>query len=136
MKTASAKTKGTTSISPDLSWYTIAHSSAKRQAKIRSLCEQIARVYHPDKIILFGSQAYGKPTSDSDIDLLMVMPFEGHPLEQSARILKQLNLFMPIDLLVKTPQQIQQRLAMGDEFVREILERGKVMYESQHTRMD
>lgn len=134
MENASAKTIN--AASPDLSWYTLAHSSAKRQAKIRSLCEQIARAYHPDKIILFGSQAYGKPTADSDIDLLMVMPFEGHPLEQSARILKQLNLFMPIDLLVKTPQQIQQRLAMGDEFIRAILEHGKVMYESQHTRMD
>ncbi|HEX4948948.1 MAG TPA: nucleotidyltransferase domain-containing protein [Blastocatellia bacterium] len=131
MKTASAKTSV-----PDLSWYTIARSSAKRQAKIQSLCEQLARAYQPEKIILFGSQAYGKPTADSDIDLLMVMPFDGHPLEQSARILKQLNLFMPIDLLVKTPKQIQQRLEVGDEFIREILERGKVMYESQHHRMD
>jgi predicted nucleotidyltransferase len=100
--------------------------------EIRKLCEQIAREFRPEKIILFGSHAYGHPTPHSDIDLMLVMDFEGDPLEQAISILSRLNALLPVDLLVRTPQQIRQRLEIGDSFMREILERGKVMYEARH----
>ena len=48
-------------------------------AEIQKLCEQISRDFRPERIILFGSHAYGSPTPDSDVDLLVVMPFEGSP---------------------------------------------------------
>jgi hypothetical protein len=63
---------------------------------------------------------------------MVIMRFEGDPLEKSVAILKHLNLLLPIDLLVKTPEQVEQRLKMGDSFIREIVERGKVLYEASH----
>ena len=63
---------------------------------------------------------------------MVVMPFEGDPLEQAVTMLNRLNMLLPIDLLVRTPEQIQQRLEMGDSFMRDITERGKVMYEAHH----
>jgi hypothetical protein len=64
------------------------------------------------------------------------MPFEGGQLEQAIRILTRLNVLAPIDLLVRTPKEVQERLSMGDPFMHDIVERGKVMYESSHPGMD
>ncbi|MEP7336273.1 MAG: nucleotidyltransferase domain-containing protein [Acidobacteriota bacterium] len=123
---------------PDLPWYRDAANGRKRNAHIKHLCEQIAREFSPEKIILFGSQAYGKPTVESDIDLLVVMPYEGSTFRQAGIILKQVIPqigVLPIDLLVRTPEQISERLAIGDQFICEILERGNVMYEATEHRM-
>lgn len=98
--------------------------------QIQDLCEKIAQRFQPDKIILFGSHAYGHPSDDSDIDLLVILPFEGRQTSQAIRILNSLNALVPLDLLVQTPNQVEERLAMGDHFMRDILERGKVMYEA------
>ncbi len=104
--------------------------------QIQQFCEQIAREFQPERIILFGSHAYGRPHKFSDVDLLVVMPFEGSPLQQAARILTKLEPAMSVDLLVRTPEQVRQRLAMQDNFMREIVERGKVAYEAKHAGMD
>ena len=101
-------------------------------AEIKKLCEQIARDFRPERIILFGSHARGTPTPDSDVDLLVVMPFQGRHTQQAIRILNKLNALIPIDLLVRTPEQVRGRVAMGDFFMREVLEQGKVMYEADH----
>jgi len=119
---------------PDLAWYRDAASRRKRNAHIKNLCEQIAREFNPEKIILFGSQAYGKPTVESDIDLLVVMPYEGSPFRQAGIILNRVIPrvgVLPIDLLVRTAEQVSRRLALGDRFMSEILERGKVMHEAR-----
>src|SRR5256714_15306168 len=100
--------------------------------RITELSERIAREFRPEKIILFGSYAYGRPSADSDIDLLVIMPFEGGHPEQAIRILNRLNVLMPIDLLVRRPEEVEQRLAMGDFFMREIIERGRVMYKAPY----
>lgn len=117
---------------PDLPWYRDAANRRKRNAHIKNLCAQIAQEFQPEKIILFGSQAYGQPTVESDVDLLVVMPYEGSPFRQAGEILKRVIPrvgVLPLDLLVRTAEQVSQRLAIGDQFMREILERGKVMYE-------
>lgn len=114
---------------PDLAWYRDAANRRKRNAHIKNLCQQIAREFNPEKIILFGSQAYGKPTAESDIDLLVVMPYEGSPFRQAGEILKRLQVWMPVDLIVRSAEEVERRLKIGDQFMREILERGKVMYE-------
>ena len=111
---------------------TAMHQAQSRRAYIRQLCKRIAHEFNPEKIILFGSHAYGQPTPESDLDLLVVMQFEGDPLEQAVAMLNRLNVLLPIDLLVRTPEQIRHRLEMGDSFMRDILERGKVMYEAHH----
>ncbi|MEK6409182.1 MAG: nucleotidyltransferase domain-containing protein [Acidobacteriota bacterium] len=100
--------------------------------EIKHLCEKIAIEFRPEKIILFGSHAYGKPQWDSDVDLLIIMPFKGRRTRKAIEILDRLNPATALDLLVRTPRQVEKRLAMGDFFMREIIERGKVMYESPH----
>lgn len=114
---------------PDLPWYRDAADRRKRNAHIKKLCAQIAQEFNPEKIILFGSQAYGKPTAESDIDLLVVMNYEGSPFRQAGEILKRLQVWMPVDLIVRSAADVEQRLRIGDQFMREILQRGKVMYE-------
>lgn len=103
--------------------------------QIVQFSEKIAKDFHPDKIILFGSQAYGTPTPDSDIDLLVVMDYEGRHTIQAIKILQHLNTLAPIDLLVRTPTQVNDRLRLGDRFMQEIMERGKVLYEGTHPGM-
>ena len=104
-------------------------TTRQRRGQIARLCTVIVREFQPEKIILFGSWAYGTPDTDSDIDLLVVMPYEGSPFRQAGEILKRLQVWMPVDLLVRSAAEIKQRLELGDQFMREILERGKVMYE-------
>ena len=75
----------------------------------------------------------GQPHLDSDVDLLVVMPFEGSPFRQAAVILSHVVRtvgVLPMDLLVRSAEQVQERLHMGDSFMREILEHGKVLYSS------
>ena len=100
--------------------------------QIAGLCEQIVRQFCPQRIILFGSHAYGQPSLDSDVDLLVVMPFEGSSREQAAKIRSRIDTPMALDLLVRTPGQISERLAMDDFFMREIIEQGKVLYEADY----
>lgn len=102
------------------------------RSHIRQYANQIARKFHPDKIILFGSYAYGKPTEDSDVDMLIIMPFEGKGVRKASEILLATDPRFPVDLLVRTPEQIRTRLKLGDFFIREITEKGKVLYEASH----
>lgn len=105
---------------------------AGRMDYIHHLCRRIAQEFHPERVILFGSHAYGQPTPASDLDLLVVMPFEGGYFHQAARIRQHLDLPIPLGLLVRTPEQLQHRIEMGDSFMQEIVTRGKVMYEADH----
>ena len=100
-------------------------------AKIQDLCRQIVENFHPQKVILFGSYAYGKPTEDSDVDLLVVMPFDGRGVEQAIKIRKKIYHNLPLDLLARTPAQIAEILNSGDFFFKEIIEKGKILYESK-----
>jgi uncharacterized protein len=115
---------------PDLSWYTSVVGKQKRAAHIEKLCERIAHEFRPEKIILFGSYAYGNPTPDSDVDLLVVMPYSGSALHKAGEILSQLQVWMPVDVIVRSAEDIRQRLKLGDRFMQEVLERGKIMYEA------
>ena len=106
------------------------------QAHITRLCKQIAETFDSQKVILFGSHAYGIPTLDSDIDLLVVMPFDGRIHEQAMKVRRGLDSSLPLDLLVRTPEQVQERIEMEDFFMREIFEHGKVLYEADDTGVD
>ncbi len=96
---------------------------------IYALASQIVTQFNPNKIILFGSYAYGTPTPDSDVDLLVVMPHEGHPSIQAAKIRKKIHAGFPMDLIVRSSSEIRKRLNMGDLFIREVIELGKPIYE-------
>jgi predicted nucleotidyltransferase len=109
-------------------WEESSQSSAKRMAYIRKLCKRIAEAYRPEKIILFGSHAYGKPTPESDVDLLVVMDYEGRPIEQALKIHRELDIVTPVDVLVYSPKEVDERLQDGDMFIVDVMRRGKVMY--------
>lgn len=100
--------------------------------KIQACAQKVAENFHPQKIILFGSYAYGKPTSDSDIDLLVVMNHKGRAVEQAAKIRSSIHSEFPVDVLVRSPRKIRERVEMGDLFVQTILEKGEVLYETSH----
>jgi len=102
------------------------------RAKIREFSRAVAQKFRPQKIILFGSYAYGKPTEDSDVDLLVVMPFDRRKGRKSLEIRRAISSGFPMDLIVRTPEFIAQRLAWGDCFTQEIVTRGKVLYEADH----
>jgi predicted nucleotidyltransferase len=95
---------------------------------IRRYARAIAEEFHPDKIILFGSHAYGTPHEDSDVDLLVIMPARNQ-LDQAVRIRYRLAAPFPMDLIVRTPKQMKWRLEEGESFLTEIVSRGKVLYE-------
>jgi predicted nucleotidyltransferase len=101
------------------------------RAAIRRYVRQVVERFHPQKVILFGSHAYGRPHEDSDVDLLVVMPTRSM-IGMAVRIRLALDAPFPMDLLVRTPDFLAQRLALGDWFVREILERGIVLYDAAH----
>jgi predicted nucleotidyltransferase len=100
------------------------------QRAISAFARQVARQFNPHKIILFGSYAYGKPTEDSDVDILVVMPFKGRNPEKATEIWMATKPRFPIDIMVRKPAELNKRLKMGDFFLREITEKGKVLYEA------
>lgn len=99
------------------------------QEAIDDVVRQIAEKFKPDKIILFGSYAYGKPTQISDVDLLVVMDSTIKENQLSVTIRKAINYHFGLDLIVKTPKSLSSRIEMGDFFLKEILQKGKVLYE-------
>jgi predicted nucleotidyltransferase len=88
--------------------------------------------YDPLKIILFGSYAYGNPTKDSDIDLLILKNTDKRRADRFVevkRIIYNPDLKIPISPLVYTPEELEERLKIGDDFVKEIVRKGIVLYE-------
>jgi predicted nucleotidyltransferase len=83
---------------------------------------------------LFGSYAYGEPNADSDVDLLVVMPARNE-IDQSIKIRLALEAPFPMDLLVRTPKKLKERLERGDLFTTHIVSNGKVLYEGVHRGM-
>ncbi len=95
---------------------------------ITALARQIAKHFDPDRIILFGSYAYGKPTEDSDVDLLVVMEFEGKPSRKSYDILMEVDPRFAIDLIVRRPSEMKWRYDEGDPLIGDAVDYGKVIY--------
>src|ERR1041385_4360405 len=77
---------------------------------IRRFARQVAARFQPDKIVLFGSYAYGVPHADSDVDILVIMPAR-NPLDQAVKIELTCDPPFPLDILVRTPRTMQWRLA-------------------------
>lgn len=101
---------------------------------IRRFARDVAEKFQPDKIILFGSYAYGTPHADSDVDILVIMPARNQ-LDQAVRIDCALDPPFPLDLIVRTPKNMKWRLEEGDSFLREIMTKGKILYEKDDRRM-
>ncbi len=101
---------------------------------IRRFARQVAERFGPEKIILFGSYASGTPHADSDVDILVIMPARNQ-IDQACRIDDAFDPPFPLDLIVRTPKSLAWRLAEGDSFLREVMAKGKVLYEKDDGRV-
>ena len=97
---------------------------------LRPAIQKIVDELKPEKIVLFGSYAYGLPNPHSDVDLLVVLNTSASLKDRSWKVSRLLlPRPFPVDILVKTPNEISKALKSGDFFLREILTRGRVLYE-------
>jgi predicted nucleotidyltransferase len=104
------------------------------RSAIRRYVRQIVETFHPDKVILFGSHAYGKPDDGSDVDLLIVMPAKNE-LSQSIRIRQAFWAPFPMDLLVYRPETLAKWLKWEDPYLTEIFDKGIVLHEAGDARL-
>lgn len=99
---------------------------------LSEIVERLKRDYKPLRITLFGSYAYGNPTEDSDIDLLILKDTKNRSVDrfvQVKRIIYNPNCKIPVSPLVYTPEELKERLRIGDDFFKEIIQKGVVLYE-------
>ena len=96
------------------------------------LVNRLKEKYQPEKIILYGSYAYGTPDEGSDIDLLIIKQTSDRPIDRRItvrRLVSDLRKKVPFSSLVVTPEELSSRLKLGDDFFVEIMQKGKVLYE-------
>ena len=99
-------------------------------ALLSEMVSKIVKHFHPDKVILFGSRAWGAPTRESDLDILVVMDVDGSPIRKASEISSIARpRFLPMDIIVRTPDEIAHRIEIGDPFIKMIMNHGKVLYE-------
>jgi len=99
------------------------------EKEIQNITQQIIEKYKPEKIVLFGSAARGKPDLDSDVDLLIIK--KETPLYGADRIRELSRIIernIPLDLLIYRPEEFEKRVQMGDPFLKSVLKEGKVLY--------
>lgn len=115
-----------------MTWQTVQEGEKMVSRKdIQATCDDIVREFAPLQIILFGSYAYGAPSEYSDVDLLVVMPVENSETRQQAsEIQERIPRRFSMDLLVRSPEEIAYRISHNDWFLREVTEKGEVLYES------
>ena len=97
---------------------------------LAEVTRRIVEGFQPLKIILFGSHAWGTPRADSDVDLMVIMNSDLRPAQRSAQISMACRpRGLPMDIIVRTPAELEQRLKIADPFVRRIVEQGRILYE-------
>jgi predicted nucleotidyltransferase len=104
-------------------------------SEIREFSRRIAEEFKPRRIILFGSHARGEATEWSDVDLLVELPYSGHPTHKAIEMVRYLNPRFAVDLIIRSPREVKERMALNDWFILDIVEKGKVLYEAPDRRM-
>jgi len=100
-----------------------------KRAQIRRYARTLGRQFRPQRVLLFGSYARGQATEDSDVDMLVIMDHDKpRNVEQAIAIRLQTDSPFPMDLLVRRPAEVAERVAMNDTFIRSVLEEGEVLY--------
>jgi uncharacterized protein len=96
---------------------------------LAEIVRRIVAALHPERVILFESYAYGRPSDNSDVDLLVILETDARPADRYLAVSRLIRPRpFPLDILVKTPDEITQALAKGDSFIREIVAQGRVLY--------
>ena len=99
------------------------------ESLLSQIVDRVLSVTRPDRIILFGSAATGGMSPDSDIDLFVILQSDLPSASRSAELsLACRPPGLAVDFIVKTPDEVQHRLQIGDPFVQRILEQGRVVY--------
>ena len=96
--------------------------------QVKELSDRIAREFDPERIILFGSYAYGNPREDSDVDLLVIMPFAGNSFDKGTEILERVDHGFYVDVIVREPGDADRRYREHDPLIRNAFDRGRVLY--------
>ena len=107
--------------------------SKATRAEIDKIVRRVVDVCQPEKIILFGSYAYGEPDADSDLDLLIIKKTSERFIDRWVnvrQIVSDPKRSIPFEPIVLTPDEVKERLAIGDQFIEEILTKGEVLYAS------
>lgn len=97
--------------------------------KLKKVTRRIVEEYKPEKIILFGSYAWGRPTQDSDFDLCIIKKNKKDFFVEARKIRRIIDGEIAADLIVHTPQEMTRRFEMGDYFFKQIIKKGKTLYE-------
>ena len=105
------------------------------RASIQGFVDRVVAEFRPHKVILFGSYAYGQPREDSDVDLMVVMPYKGSSARAATRVRLACPREFSMDLMVRSPSEVLQRVRMGDGFMKEVTSKGIVLHEARHTRV-
>ncbi len=96
---------------------------------IKNISNRITEEFQPEKIILFGSYAWGTPTADSDVDLFIIKDSTEKRIDRARKARSAIwGIGVPVDILVYTPKEIQRRQEKGDLFIKDIMTRGKVLH--------
>jgi predicted nucleotidyltransferase len=96
---------------------------------LAEIVRRIVTALHPEKVILFGSYAYGTPSEHSDVDLLVILETDSRPADRYLAVSRLIRPRpFPLDIVVKTPEEITQASVKGDNFIREIVTQGRVLY--------
>jgi len=109
------------------------NSNATVRELILKIAEKVKREYRPEKIILFGSYAYGKSDRDSDVDLLIIKETPERPIDRRvavSRIVSDPKRLTPVEVIVLTPEEVTERVGIGDQFLKEILSKGEILHEA------
>ena len=101
--------------------------------RIREFSDRLVEEFRPRRVVLFGSYANGRPRQDSDVDLLVVLPFRGNAVRKAVEIVRTLRPEFAVDLILRTPQDFRRRLDENDSFLQDVDRRGKVLYEAADT---
>ncbi len=121
-------TESKTSAKAKIDWAKLRPRVTKKL--LRNITGRIVEAFRPYKVVLFGSYAYGKPNVNSDVDLLVIMDSDEPMAQRIRRVAEVADVpFLPMDVLVYTPAEIEGRLRIGDFFIAEILTKGKVLYQ-------
>ena len=97
--------------------------------QIEAVAKRIAEKFPVEKILLFGSYAYGEPEEGSDVDLLVVMETDKRPIQHTLDIPRSLSpLRFSVDIIVRSEKEIQRRISQGDWMLRDAYEKGRLLY--------
>ncbi len=102
---------------------------APTDADIEDLVRRLVEKFHPERVVFFGSRCFGTPRPDSDVDLLVLMDYEGSNYRAAVELLRALRPRFPVEFVIRRAEDAAERYRLGDPVLREALDTGRVLYQ-------